>query len=311
MITAMRFLLLAVSLIFSCVFVSSFIWGIYLQWNYIIGVEFGSHERVFITALFFSSLVIICSTVISGTILGDYIASLFFPVRKMTIQEKKIISPALARIRSCYKDEFGLEINTKPYVSDMPYINGIAFGQRTIALSTGVLKTGNTQEIEAALAREIGHLHYRDGFFKLALIIAQLPIYVFHHFLKYLYVFLRKVFSLRNNGQDIVWGIKWTLFALGVSCLFLMWPFFFLWAVSFALIWTIKGLEKAVQWPIEYRADAFAAKLGYAKGMVSLFERTQGEDVRAQKGFLAKYLLYTHPPTAQRIDKLEAILQSS
>ena len=63
-------------------------------------------------------------------------------------------------------------------------------------------------------------------------------------------------------------------------------------------------LEKILMWPVEYKADRFAADMGFAPALISLFERIEDEDVRGEEGFLAKYA-YTHPPTALRIDRLE------
>ena len=60
---------------------------------------------------------------------------------------------------------------------------------------------------------------------------------------------------------------------------------------------------------MEYRADEFAMQLGYAPALIELFERIEDEDIRNYTGFLSKYL-YSHPPTAIRIDRLErAILE--
>ena len=69
----------------------------------------------------------------------------------------------------------------------------------------------------------------------------------------------------------------------------------------------IKLIEHTTKWPQEYKADRFAAELGYGPALISLFERIEDEDVRGQYGFLSKYA-YSHPPTALRIDRLERYL---
>ena len=58
---------------------------------------------------------------------------------------------------------------------------------------------------------------------------------------------------------------------------------------------------------LRYKADQFAAEMGFAPALISLFERIEDEDVRGSEGFLVKYA-YSHPPTALRIDRLERAL---
>ena len=77
-----------------------------------------------------------------------------------------------------------------------------------------------------------------------------------------------------------------------------------LWLMGWPIIGIIALLQNCIEWPIEYKADQFAADMGFAPALISLFERIEDEDIRAAEGFLAKYA-YFHPPTALRIDRLE------
>lgn len=304
MITPTRFALLIGILIFSSLFMSTFLWSMQSTWSWIQGTNNQFQWDVFGIIFAVVAALLIGCAIISGTHIGDKIAGLFFPTRKASMREEEKINPALEQLKVQYKDKLGQSITVNPLILDMPYINGMAYGQNTIAISTGLLKVGSDEEITAVLAHEIGHLHARDGFFNLALFTASFPTYLFHNIFKQIFALLPKPTSL-PNGPDFVWLVQFMIFTMS---LIILAPFIVLWVLSYPVIWIFNGLEQAVQWPIEYKADQFAADLGHSEGLISLFERIEDEDIRAETGFLAKYF-HTHPPTAMRIDRLERNLK--
>ena len=184
---------------------------------------------------------------------------------------------------------------------DVPHINGMALSKRTIAVSTGLLKTGTDEEIAGVLAHEIGHLHNRDGFYTLALLIASFPT-VFLNGLAKILIGLGK--DETGQGTELT-----TILIIFFLCGIIMPYYMALWLLSFPVIWLMRAVEFCTQWPIEYRADRFVNSIGLAPALIELLERIEDEDIRNQAGFLSKYI-YSHPPTALRIDQLErAVLQ--
>jgi Zn-dependent protease with chaperone function len=57
---------------------------------------------------------------------------------------------------------------------------------------------------------------------------------------------------------------------------------------------------------VEYRADRFAGDLGFGAGLVGFLERLAGMESMTARGFLIMQQ-QRHPPTALRIERLEAM----
>lgn len=301
MINLSRFIMLLLVTAFSVMFLASFIYSIREVFN---GVKIHLNTPAFINALFWSGGFMALGLITAFSPLGDKLAALFLSTRKTSLREEGKINPALAQVKRAYKDKFGKELHLNAYVTDEPHINGMAFGRQTVAVSTGLLKVANDEEIAAVLSHEAGHIHNRDGVFNLAMIVASLPTICLNALLK---VFVTSGSEEKVNPSDdpdIFWYGGIILIFL---FLFLFSYFVVFWAVSFPVLWAIKATNFFTEWPIEYRADKFALGMGFAPAMITLLESIEDADIRNTSGFLSKYF-YTHPPTALRIDRLERAL---
>lgn len=287
MITILRISFLGILFVYSCALIASFLYSI--DSNGLQGITSFNWQKYF-EYFGWPAFVVALLIFIIGSGIGDFIVGLSLPVRRQSLREENKILPAINKIKSIYEQKFNSKINPKIFVMDLPNINGIAWGKNTIAVSSGLLKTANQDEVAGIMAHEIGHLHNKDGFFNTAISVASYPIFV--------------------------------------TCLLTGFIFFYTWLVALLILayfapivailslagWLFIGLffllEKILQWPIEYKADRFAAEMGFAPALISLFERIEDEDVRGEYGFLQNYL-YSHPPTALRIDKLERFIQKN
>ena len=283
MITILRFILLVLFFVYSCALLAS-IPHAFNHWGHMNLAEIDWRGYFAWPAIILGAAIAVLSTP-----LGDFMIGLCLPTRKQALREEQKIAPALEILKDIYRDKFGANITPKAFVMDLPNINGLAFGRRTIAVSSGLLKVASDEEIIAVLAHEIGHLHHRDGFFNVALMVAAYPTFVLSMLLCGLYF--------------VTWLIGFLVVAYFAPIL----------AVLSVAGWGLIGLyfllEKITRWPVEYKADKFAAQMGFAPALISLFERIEDEDVRGAEGFLAKYA-YSHPPTALRIDRLERMMFS-
>jgi len=303
MISFTRFILLVVMVCFSSLFTGSLIYSIR---DALHGGSMALDIPLFLNSLLWSGALVIGATLIAASRLGDNIAALFFSIRKKSLREEEKINPARERIQQLYRQKYGKEIDIKIYVMDMPHINGMALGRRTVAISTGLLKVANDDEIASIIAHEVGHLHGGDGFLNMAILTASFPTIFLNRLMNAFIFFGPKPRLLPSGGLDFGW-----VAGLCIFLIFLMFIAYLIafWLLSFPVLWLLRSVEFFTEWPIEYRADRFAMELGFGPAMIELFERIEDEDIRNATGFLSKYL-YSHPPTALRIDQIERSLLS-
>lgn len=281
MITILRFLLLVIFFLYSCALLASILHA-YNHWGYMSLGDVNWEEYFSFSK--WPAIILGASIVILSTPIGDFFIGLCLPTRKQALREERKIAPTLALLKEAYREKYGQNLRPKAYVMDLPNIDGLTFGRRTIAVSSGLLKVASDEEIAAVFAHEIGHLHHRDGFFNVALFVASVPTMVISIFLCSIYI---------------------VTFLIGLLVFASFAPVLALLSVAGAVLIFLRSvLEEFIKWPAEYKADRFAAQMGFAPALISLFERIEDEDVRGEGGFLAKYD-YSHPPTALRIDRLE------
>lgn len=243
-----------------------------------------ANNRIFF-ALGVGCFVTATSVLIIGSSLGEWWNRFYFNMRKPTLREQDRINVIIDDIKAQYKDAYGEVINIKYFIVDANFMNGFAFGFETIAIHRGALEELDDDELSALIAHEIGHIHHQDGAYRLVAISLSACMKPF--------IFFTDVWML--HGALIL-----------ISLLFL-WPIFaafILLSIPLAIRNKIDGLA---DWPKEYRADSFAANLGYGDGIISFFEKLQPLDERNRHGFMSRYG-YSHPPTAMRIDKVERLL---
>ncbi len=301
MINITRVAVLISMMCFSSLFIASLVYSA----EYIKVDDGMFNMPLFIYSLTVSGGSLLAAILVLVSPLGDKIVALFFATRKKSLREEEKINPAIERVQQLYRQKYGHDLKINAFVMDEPDINGMSLGRQSIAVSTGLLKVGNDDEITAIIAHEAGHLHNNDGIFNIALLIASLPTMFLNTALKYVLFWGPKPTMPGSNGQDSLFGVGIIVFFI----LLIFFPYFLVfWLMSFPAIWILRAVDMFSAWPIEYRADRFSMELGLGPAMIELFERIEDEDIRASTGFLSKYM-YSHPPTALRIDKIERNIQ--
>jgi Zn-dependent protease with chaperone function len=256
---------------------------------------------------------------IASSPLGDKVMALFFTLRRKSMREDARIAPIVEHIKHLYHEKYGEYLDLDVQMMDIPTINGMAIGRKTVVVTTGLLKTGSDEEVTGVIAHEAGHLHHGDGRYNLAMgalffLTAFLMMWPFVFIV--IYEILDWIFGLRTDKQNenkkdqkeqigplqgLCGGLT---FILVVMIIFLFPYYVCAWIITIPLRRIVDGAEFVIQWPQEYRADRFAAELGYGPAMIELFERIGDEDIRTLTGFMSKYF-YSHPPTALRLDRIE------
>jgi heat shock protein HtpX len=181
------------------------------------------------------------------------------------------------------------------YVSDDKFPNAFAMGRKTICVTRSLLNDSTEEELMGVLAHELGHHVHGDAVraivFYMVTLVGQLIMFGGWLVAKILGLFV----SINSMGvskdhtelfsffADIIWGIMW-LFQI------------FAWIPIF--IGAYFGSRRQ-----EYRADQYAAEIGFSDGLLLFLNRILGTDGHP-KGFMG--LLYrTHPKTGDRIRRLE------
>ncbi len=171
------------------------------------------------------------------------------------------------------------------------YQNAMAFGHRSIGLTSGLLKTGTDAQVRAIFAHEVGHLVHRDTTFHALVTAAFGPIL-------WLGIFCASFVwgMMRENLVGVLFGVFFLiLFLIPILALLLYSLFNFI--ASF------------LSRPIEYAADAYAMELTRDDGLISWLQLMEVMDVGPSGRFLAAYQA-SHPPMALREDRARLLLEN-
>lgn len=300
MIRFLRYGMFLFMLVFSILLVASLAYSI----RQLINDQAGGvlYYPIVLEVLGWSALGVITIVMLALTPIGDSVAAQCLPVRRQSLRESQRIDAALERVKQEYQKQYNRTRKIKVHVMDLPNINGMAFGRNSVAVSKGLLNVAMDDELAAILAHEIGHLHHGDGLLNLAMLVVSWPTVFLNRLVTN--IFFSSDDDKSSKKSDDGTGLMFFL-CFGVLAIAIFFMYFaILWALSFPVLWLMRSLDSAIEWPIEYKADRFAVSLGLGQALVSILEQVEGEDIRAKFGFLQKYV-YSHPPTALRIDKIE------
>lgn len=226
------------------------------------------------------------------TPIGDRIFCLFFCIRRASGREKQKIRRAVELVGIQYKKRYGKKLKVNVYVEDQPYPYAMAVGTKTVAVSTGLLGSASDEEITAVIAHEVGHLHYRDGVMCSLLFTGHM--FISRGGVAFILFLARFVGPLIAGWMLLVGVMHYPVYGI-------------LYFGLIPLFYILRFIKFCISWPIEYRADRFAASLGFGQGIISFFDKLVGEDIRRKQGFLS-YYAYSHPPSELRVDRMEKYL---
>ena len=241
--------------------------------------------------------------VVSASPWGERFLRLFYPIRPVTKREQAKLGPAFSRVEAAYNAAHSRPLVAELFMIDDPMPQAIALGRGTIAVTRGALDVAEESELAGVLAHESGHLHHRDSMVTSALIgmnsISNLQAAVVRITVAGFFVFLMLgVVLMIISTEDMSWVAGLAILVpvvLGVGLL-----------LNRLINGVVSLLLRLADRSVEYRADRFAGDLGFGPGLVGFLERLAGMEAKTEHGFLVMYL-QSHPPTALRIDRLEAM----
>ncbi|MDH3663952.1 MAG: M48 family metalloprotease, partial [Alphaproteobacteria bacterium] len=246
-----------------------------------------------------AAVVVIGLGVLSASPWGEWFFRLFYPIRPLTKREAAKLVPAMERVQAAYEAQHRRSLKANLFMIDDPMPQAMALGFGTIAVTRGALEIATDNELAGVLAHESGHLHHRDSMVTSALNSISLVQAVVAEVSKVGFIaFLLLGVVLMIYSTDLSWVLGLTIMVpivLGVGRL--------LNHVVNGLVVFVLGLTDR---SVEYRADRFAGDLGLGPGLAGFLERLAGMEAMTAHGFLVMYM-QSHPPTALRIDRLEAM----
>ncbi|GHV47059.1 protease HtpX [Synergistales bacterium] len=184
------------------------------------------------------------------------------------------------------------------YVSDDKFPNALAMGCRTVCMTRSMLTGFTDEEILGVLAHEIAHHVHGDAIrgmiFYMITLVGQVIMWGGWLIAKLLHLFSAAVDFGDARQDKISTGIVSVFAGLAWA---LMWVFqIFVWVPIMA--GACFGSRQD-----EYRADKYAAELGYSDGLLSFLNRIL--DLDGHPGGFMGLLYRTHPKTGDRIRRLE------
>jgi len=257
-------------------------WG---SWDFV-----STREYIFTTlagiCYFMSFAALMLSTSLAETIFRR----IFTDTRSLVEDEEKRLKPIIGELKFAYLEKFHEPLKIKISIDDSNDCNGFAMGHSSIAIYDGALGATTDEELASIIAHEMGHLHHRDGgFYSLILMFESL---------------LSLLLPSNESDQEQKGRSPIIYFVVMALLLLLPLPIGIAFVGFMILMIIYKTTVRKFTWWQEYRADAFAAKLGFKEGLVSFLEKLAPFDQRKESGFFSRYK-HSHPPTRERIERLK------
>jgi heat shock protein HtpX len=238
-----------------------------------------------------------CCAGLALTPVGEAFFQLLHGCRRPTRGEEMKLRPLfeeICRAAQVSPDRYDL------CVSDDSFPNAFAMGSSTICLTRSLLNGFDDETILGVIAHEVAHHVHGDAvrgmiFFMITLV-GQVIMWGAWLVAKILKLFA----AIGGYGRDRQFlGSAGIFFIFAALAWALMWVFqIFVWVPIY--IGACFGIRQS-----EYRADRYAAEIGYSEGLLSFLNQIIDLD-GSPSGFMG--ILYrTHPKTGERIRRLEEL----
>lgn len=215
-------------------------------------------------------------------------------LRRPLPDEEKIVRPAFDRV--CSRCGCGAAEAPELFIAHDNFPNAFAMGQKTVAVTLGLLQQAKAEELEAVLAHEMGHLKNGDTKAMLAAYVmnaaGSVATWVMTVVMTALSIFSFITGGVTGNRQFI--GLGWIIVMISWMLRGVSWLLQKLLQISFLAVGRAQ----------EYKADAFAARCGYRDSLVSFLSSIVGPEGPRS---LAVALYATHPSPEARINGLMAM----
>ncbi len=287
-----------------CVLFNAFMLAFLIDFPFMYTPQYTS---MLMSSCVFNYALVASLTLIGYTKLGSSFIGIFLPGRKLIGKEKQQLTPLFDAVVERVNSIYGTKYSGKSFklrISDSKDLNAFASGYDTITITRACLKRFSDGQLQALLAHELGHIHYKDSLRLSSLIFGSFGTRV----VMWVYAvvcFIQRICSgisyanlLSRSDSSAGVGVFASILGYGLVVLFL--PVYILNWLGGKLFYLF---SKKMSRITEYRADEFAASIGYKNELISvleIFDETENNDNSFQSKLMA-----THPATMLRVGALE------
>jgi heat shock protein HtpX len=266
--------------------------------------------------LIYSALVVIAAVMFATSPVKERIGGAVLGCRPATTEERNKITRVWDSVVAAIGQALGSSTaerfaHIKIFVSDEKLPNAFAVGRNTICVTKGLLSlTGHslgTGDIAGVLAHEAGHLHFGDsGRLAIALTANRLGVASYQ-----ILDFSSR--ACEAFGKGVLQSGRMLGSSGGIAGIFISLTAMFVVVVANVFNLAIKVFSftfriaanvslRAVGRTEEFRADLFARNIGFGPQLVKFLRQIEAIDAAPRD--IWALLCRTHPPTAERIDRL-------
>ncbi|WP_371375243.1 M48 family metalloprotease [Sporomusa aerivorans] len=258
------------------------------------------------TGLIYSSLLILGIGIFAISPINESIGRFSLGCRPPTTEESRKIlgswNQVLGAVDKSLDGKTGARFEkVELFVSDEKLPNAFALGNNTICVTKGLLNFSSSANMAGVLAHEAGHLHFGDSQ-RLAIAVTANQLGILSYNLLGIITVLvdaagKVISGLTQSRNPVVslMGVAYSLFAIVVNVS--------LRVLCFVSQFSLKLSICAVGRGEEFRADLFAKNIGFGQPLAKFLRGIEALEGAPKN--IWQVLYSTHPPTAERIDRLE------
>ena len=271
----------------NCLYMIWFVLYFTIAW-YILGADL--HSFTFVLVIYGGSVAIALSP------MGEYVLRLIKNYRRpSTQQEKEYLLPLFEEVLENAKQiDPKLSDNISILIMDDMFVNSLAAGRRTIAVTRGAIATFTADELKGILAHELGHISHGHTKAVMLTTVGNLLFTGLVWLLKMIFVIAELILRMVERFQIVFTILKFVTIFIRFMIDLSMIIFVHLSEIILALNSRANDIQ----------ADKFAYEVGYGKELISGLYVLQKISINAKTTLLDR-IKAPHPHVSIRLEHLE------
>ncbi|EEE35383.1 peptidase, M48 family [Rhodobacteraceae bacterium KLH11] len=246
------------------------------------------------------------------TVFADVILDSTASARAPTEAEAERLGGALSELRQKAADNrMPIPRSVRFRVIDTEEINALAYGYRSVAVTSGLLDVADARLLNAVLAHELGHHVTNDTLPILKMIAGFGPAMTLTLIGAPILAVLSEASEPKPSSIGLTLEARAAASLIGsfiyiAICCFVL-TVLFVPVMATLLFRLCKFFLSCLNQPQEYRADEYAIRLTQDDALLVFLEMTWGAEAGSEEWYRPSLWL-SHPPTERRIERGRALL---